>query len=1304
MELILSDGTREYDFLADGDIYVQQEGIQLPVVSDENTYAEGSDSEGRTRIRSRATNSEAGSFSVYFKATNADDFWDAVDNLQELVLSAHRNKGTITYTPPGGVAVTFGLEAINVTDLPQKGVHLQQFHGEATVSFETKPYGRLDTQPLQPNGETYAEIVAELGELGLFLPLTATDGLTDLSGEGHDGVASTSTTVGGVVGPLVVNDDGATAFDDAADKIVTPYRTRRNLAPRACAQATYWTHTFTNVTDAGSGLGNGAWSPDSGNSQYYVKGTATAGSAKASANFGSQSTNYVTVAPGDVYLISVDLHIFQRGVGSFTGVVRFYTNTPTYVAEVATQPITGLYQDRYTWRVTVPAGTATRMHVHDFGHLGTLANGETAEFSVADLMIEKESGYKARLGDELHDNFLTKPDGALGTADTGQTWVRTTKPTPNDTNMLTRISSGRATWAAVNAGSAASYNEIDLGDTVSTIGGSFAFTDAGVDSDGYVVFLVTRDPVYLLQQHYMPIHFTISRTTWTIDVWNNGTMTTVLSGSFSPSLAANTDYYAQARISGNAIYAELPDGTTRVARHAYVATNGGNWADMELFANTASTATQPTYSEFWADTRPVDAMELPGVGFFPTVAQLADGSAGWLGTANASASEYGPCCNGVGRSFVGWVKMNEDASGLQIPWSPGGTVRYDLPIQIDPADGDCLIHLGGTSHNLGPAAFADKAGEWCHVAVTADEPGDIAKLYLNGELVYTNSGMTSQWGGGSNSNPAFGLSYYASQEWEGDIGPFTIHKSVLTADEVRSAYNAGLAQVDLAGPIGSLTVENVDGHVPALCNLTLTDSDSEARNIVEVGVQHDVDPDNLEPILLEAVTDLDALGGASSTRSGSHSTNIVRSALAPTPIAVCTAAGQPHKGRWKIRTRVYPSATTVLVRLAWRAGDGPFAKEKWVAVPNSAGWFDLDLGTVNIKELPSGHTCEFRIEAKSTSGSPTVDVDIVECIPADSYTKLRGSSASEVGTGAIVAMDDFSTQTSGAVTGKTPLLAPSGNWSGAGDADDFTVDTTNQWITRTAVSDSALNNGRYLRCGSGTLAAAIVQVDYSASTGSGPGRFGVFLRYVDTSNWLMAVYDGFVTISLIKRVAGTETVLGTCFTDPSGASTRTIVCGAGTLGNVLVYEGPKDGTLSPVILVLGDSTLATAGAIASGGYGIYDATTAASGVNRYYDNFIASTLATDATIINPAINSGYGLDLKHNTALTDNATGTGQGTTPIREGQYLTLPPSTRNNSVHRIVTRARRNDGELGFADEGLDDALTASLEVTPRVHLTGT
>ena len=71
-----------------------------------------------------------------------------------------------------------------------------------------------------------------LSRLALFLPLGASDGLTDLSGNGRDGTAAGGVTVGGVsTGPLASNDEGATDFDGTDDRVTTSYATRRNFVP-----------------------------------------------------------------------------------------------------------------------------------------------------------------------------------------------------------------------------------------------------------------------------------------------------------------------------------------------------------------------------------------------------------------------------------------------------------------------------------------------------------------------------------------------------------------------------------------------------------------------------------------------------------------------------------------------------------------------------------------------------------------------------------------------------------------------------------------------------------------------------------------------------------------------------------------------------------------------------------------------------------------------------------------------------------------------------------------------------------------
>ena len=87
--------------------------------------------------------------------------------------------------------------------------------------------------------ESYEGFVAGL-DCSLLLPLGAADGLIDASGNGRNGTAVGGVTVGGVAGPLMVGDEGATDFDGADDRITTAYSTRRNLCtnPRAGAGAT----------------------------------------------------------------------------------------------------------------------------------------------------------------------------------------------------------------------------------------------------------------------------------------------------------------------------------------------------------------------------------------------------------------------------------------------------------------------------------------------------------------------------------------------------------------------------------------------------------------------------------------------------------------------------------------------------------------------------------------------------------------------------------------------------------------------------------------------------------------------------------------------------------------------------------------------------------------------------------------------------------------------------------------------------------------------------------------------------------
>jgi len=1071
--LILSDGTRTYDFLAtSAAIYVAPDGIGLPVVSKDNTYAEGSDSEGRTRIRSRAQNSEAGSLTLQFRASTAATFWDAIDNLQELVESAHLNKGTLAYTKYGSTSsVTYDLESIQVTGLPIKGVHSAQRHAEATITFESKPYGRLPTQRLNVQ-DSYQTMVTALSP-SIFLPLGASSGLTDLSGNARNGTAAGGVTVGGATGPLTVSDGGATDFDGTDDRITTTYATRRNLCknPNFETDAAIWSANASGVTVLRV-------------TSEYQDGTAS-------------------------------LLVWHDGAAISGGATTSVITTTVSLSYTAS-----MY-------VKAPVGAALNLRLSEYQSDGTTLVGSTDQTYTGTGNWDRVS--------------VTRTFGALG---------------------------------------------------------------------------------------------------------------------------------ARARI---VIY-----NTVAVARTWYV--------DSVLLEAASSAGT-----------------------YFPTTAQLASGEAGWTGTANASASDIGCFANGTSRTFMGWA-YRDTSSGVDTIFSGSGATPPVLAF----SSGSQNIVWKPDNSTTTTWASGISNGTWFHWELEFAEPtaSNNASLYINGALIsaQTNAGQYSANCG----NFQLGALTSTTDPFDGRQAWVSVHQTALTATQIRDAYDAGKAQITLDGPIDSFVVSGVPGQVPALPVITLDDASTQARNIVEVGVQNSCDPSNLEPVLLQSIVDMSVLAGSSNTRAGSHSTNIIRAALGPQAVAVCYAGSQRHDGPWKVRARIYPSASTVLVRFAWRIGDGPFSKEKWVAVPGSAAWFDLDLGTVNLGTYVTGQNREFRVEAKATSGVPTVDVDILELIPADSYMKLRGSNVADTSSGSIIAVDDFSTQTAGAVTGKTPLLVPSGTYAAVGDADDFNVDTTNQCITRTAVSDSSVSNGRYLRCGSANLIMTMASLDLKCEWM--PDRFGLMLRHDGTTaNCLFAVletttigtaYSSTAYLAIIKRVASVETYLAYAGPITINLNTwHTITASVDSTGYTLANVGVRGASSTLTWAgVSSDSSLATAGALATGGYGIYDATTASNANTRSFDNFAISTLSSTASIVSPVVNSGYGVDVKHNTALTDNSAGTSVGTTPIRQGNYPKLPPATRNTSKSRIVVRARRNDNDLGLADTGTSDALRASLTVTPRVHLTGT
>lgn len=500
----------------------------------------------------------------------------------------------------------------------------------------------------------------------------------------------------------------------------------------------------------------------------------------------------------------------------------------------------------------------------------------------------------------------------------------------------------------------------------------------------------------------------------------------------------------------------------------------------------------------------------------------------------------------------------------------------------------------------------------------------------------------------------------------------------------------------VSGPIGSIAPGAIAGQVDAWGRLTLTDLSTQARQFVEVGVQEDYDSGSPEPLALAAVTDLAALASVSTTRSGSNSTNVLRATLTTSPVAICTTGSRTHKNLWKVRVRVYATSTNVRVRLAWRQTDGALIREKWVKVPGANGWYDVDLGTINI---PTGGW-QGRIEAFVTTGTPTVDVDYIHLIPAAKYIKLRGMNPDSVNDSSIVAADDFDSQTAGNLHGKTPPVVPSGTWSTSGATTDFVVGTTvgisgTGGISRSAYGDTT--SGRFARAGTGVATNVSVSTWLKHDYNDVPvGAYGVFARYTDANNYLRATYYWFnngVWV-ITKVVAGTATDIAGG-EGPSCLNWNAMRLTVDTAGVAKLFVGTPG--YETLVCEATDAVLATSETLQTGGYGIWDFDYGSS-VPRYYDNF---SVTASASANMPAIHSTRKVEWLHNKAQTRNSGDTAWGPTPIREGEYLKLPPATRANTRTRIVVRARRNDIDAGFTDTGLADSLRADLAYTPRVQL---
>ena len=416
-----------------------------------------------------------------------------------------------------------------------------------------------------------------------------------------------------------------------------------------------------------------------------------------------------------------------------------------------------------------------------------------------------------------------------------------------------------------------------------------------------------------------------------------------------------------------------------------------------------------------------------------------------------------------------------------------------------------------------------------------------------------------------------------------------------------------------------------------------------------------------------------------------------------------------HTSVYHVYARVQqPSANTgtVTVAFQWALGDFRSPTLNTAATlptGNRGSWELVDLGVVTI---PTGTSqWEGRILAGASVPGEDVAIDHVVLIPCECSGVASSLPQLYATPTAYIARDEFQ-QSAGATTGKT--LPTGGTWSGAGDTDDFAMDTTSHYAARTAVSDAnGYYSGRFLTASTPTPSEVVVQstVYISGSAlGNGANMIGVLARYTDTSNFLFGGWTYFhlggidyVTPIVYKVVAGAVTILGggdsARFYSGGGFASRLLVQADGMwrLHTAVTPRPVTDPSAFTLAATGYDSALAAGSTLASGKVGIYDSNATATAATRDHAAFYAWVPAVDAAFFanRNATWSWSG------TTRTDSA-GAFQAPMSSYAGDLLMVPVSGAESRTCQVFVKASR--GIPGTSpDSGIDD-ISARLTITPR------
>ena len=306
---------------------------------------------------------------------------------------------------------------------------------------------------------------------------------------------------------------------------------------------------------------------------------------------------------------------------------------------------------------------------------------------------------------------------------------------------------------------------------------------------------------------------------------------------------------------------------------------------------------------------------------------------------------------------------------------------------------------------------------------------------------------------------------------------------------------------------------------------------------------------------------------------------------------------------------------------------------------------------------------------------------------------LRAPVNGDPGLVAYSGRDEFN-QTAGALAGKAAVVG--GAWAGAGDTDDFQVETTGKTAQRTATSDSSAVGshfhhitGRVAVVGTTNYTNIAVEIEAKASAlasgGAADLQAGVVARYVDVNNYLFGILafdsdDPFAAIA--QKVAGSITTLA--YLDlPAGtfaADTfyriRLLVQG----DQVWLWYGRQEGLLESPVLA-SSTALATGGVLDDGKPGLFDGYNAAAASTRNYDNFKVWAPTPDA-VLHPSRRA----ELRTEGMFREDVSGAAYSKVPHVVGDLPRIAPAGLEGAPSELFIKVSRGDLEQ-LPDRGIDD-----------------